>query len=203
MIPTVLTIRHLNSKLSFFKRFVIHFTFLFCSVCISLAQEKYDSWQPSVRDVTISYRDSTIKTQILLLSENIKTLNNLTYYWYAQNKINMNMGGYTGSLLNGEYTIYDKEKRLITQGYFDHGLKTGTWKYWNSKGILRQSIDYREGLPDGVYILFDQKGVQIEKKRYKSGVLQEESSGILRIWAAGKQKQKTDTLMTDSLKTAK
>jgi antitoxin component YwqK of YwqJK toxin-antitoxin module len=182
-------------------RLIVPVVFLFCISGMTSAQTKPEDWQPTVRDVTISYKDSTVKTQVLLQSEDIKTFNNLIYYWYGQNRINTNMGGYSGSLLHGEYTVYDKDRNLITKGYFNQGLKVGNWKYWSSKGILKLSMDFSDGLPDGDYYLYDQNGFQIEKKKYKSGILQEQSPGKIWIKSSGKEagKLKTDTVVIDSI----
>ena len=159
-------------------------------------------WQPQVRDIMISYKDSVVKAHILLQSENVETLNSLTYYWYSQNGINTNMGGYSGDLLHGEYQVYNNNKKLIVQGFFDHGLKNGTWKYWNSKGLLKLSMEYKNGLLDGEFYVYDTNGVQIEKRKYKAGKLQQESAGKMKIWKEDnkKQKQPVDSLAADSIK---
>jgi len=159
-------------------------------------------WQQQVRDIMISYKDSIVKAQILLISENIKTSDNLTYYWYGNDEINTNMGGYTGALLNGEYKVYNLSRKLISQGFFEHGLKTGTWKYWNAKGVLKQTMEYREGLLNGELALYDAQGTQTEKRTYKNGILQIESTGKLKIWKGNNKNQETikDSVATDFVK---
>lgn len=184
-------------------RLISSAVFIFIMLNTLKTEAQSANWQPMVRDVMVIYKDSVVKAQVLLQSENIETSNNLIYYWYSQNRINMNMGGYSGSLLHGEYQVYSNDKKLIEQGYFEHGLKNGTWKYWNSKGILRQSIGFRAGLPDGECILYDANGVQLEKKKYRAGELQVETVGKIKIWKEEREKlkqQKVDSLVTDTIK---
>jgi antitoxin component YwqK of YwqJK toxin-antitoxin module len=174
--------------------------FYFSVICGSNAQSV--DWQQQVRDIMIKYKDSVVKAQILLLNENIKTSNNLTYYWYKNDAINTNMGGYSGDLLHGEYQVYSLDRKLITQGFFEHGLKNGTWKYWNTKGLLKQTIEYREGQLNGELIRYDTKGIQIEKKKYKDGILQPESTGKIKIFKGDNKnkEQPIDSVINDSAK---
>ena len=134
----------------------------------SLSAQRTD-WSPSNREVVVAYNDSTIRAYILINSIDINTSDRLMYYWYEQDKLNKNTGGYAGALLDGPYSVYDLQKNLITQGDFEKGLRIGTWKYWDKKGHLRKTVEYRDGLMHGDYKLFDGKGNVIETRKFRNG----------------------------------
>ncbi|MGD2034795.1 MAG: hypothetical protein PVF73_07055 [Bacteroidales bacterium] len=144
-------------------------------------------WQPMIREIVVKHKDSTVRAHILIHKENIKTSDRLMYYWYNQDKINKNMGGYSGDLLQGEYLVFDNNDNLITQGNFDRGLKHGTWKRWNPDGILKLSAGYHYGLLDGEVKLFDAAGNLYSIKEYKAGEEQMKETGKLKIWKPGEE----------------
>lgn len=147
-----------------------YYIFLFLCVfqSFNISAQKPD-WSPSNREVVITYADSTVRAYILINSVEVITSDKLMYYWYEQDKINRNKGGFAGALLDGPYSVYDLQKNLITQGVFDKGLMVGTWKYWDKKGNLRKTIDYKEGIMHGDYILYDEKGNILEKRTFRNG----------------------------------
>jgi hypothetical protein len=189
-------------KTRLMSKFILSLTVFLSIICDNKISAQSVDWQQQVRDIMISYKDSIVKAQILLIPENIKTSNNLMYYWYGHYAINTNMGGFSGDLLNGEYQVYNTARKLITQGFFAHGLKNGTWKYWNSKGVLKQTMEYSAGLLNGELIVYDARGIQLESRKYKEGVIQHDSPGILKIWKGDhkNQEQTKDSVATDSTK---
>ena len=112
------------------------------------------------------------------------------------------MGGYAGELLHGEYLVYDKEKNLITKGGFAYGLKQGIWKYWNSQGILRYTVEYKDGLLDGEYIRYKQDGEVDFIHKYQDGKRQSDHEGLMRIWkssAEGNGKNNNNSIQSDTV----
>ena len=69
----------------------------------------------------------------------------LCYYWYSANSIHSTQGGFSGQLLNGNYTEYYADKSLKEQGGFKNGLKDGIWKSWNREGNLLAEIRWKRG----------------------------------------------------------
>jgi hypothetical protein len=151
-------------------------------------------WQPLLREVVVNYTDSIVRANILLQKVDIATSNDLMYYWYNQNKISNNMGGYAGSLLQGSYLVYDNNKNLITEGEFDRGLMNGTWRYWNSKGILKKSAEFKKGQLHGNFMIYDTNGNLLESFKYKSGKLQiDDSTKEKRIFRFGCKSKRVET----------
>ncbi len=173
---------------------------LFFTLCNNLFSQGPE-WQPMIREIVVKYEDSTLRAHILIHKENIKTSDRLMYYWYNQEKINQNMGGYSGDLLQGEYLVFDKEKNLITQGNFERGLKHGTWKHWDASGVLMKSLDYHYGLVDGKVKIYNNEGKLVETKDYKTGEEQVRETGKMKIWKPDEEKiagQDSTTVMPEN-----
>lgn len=69
----------------------------------------------------------------------------LHYFWYNSGAIHETQGGYSGRLLNGQYTAYYLNKNLKEQGLFKKGLKDGTWKSWREDGSLLATVTWKRG----------------------------------------------------------
>ncbi len=63
-----------------------------------------------------------------------------TYYWFQYNQIQATQGAYSGHLLDGGYTIYAPDGKLMTSGQFKSGVKVGLWKYYD-EGNLKKVVD--------------------------------------------------------------
>lgn len=100
-----------------------------------------------------------------------KTDLNKIYFWYGNNSISSTQGGYSGKLLDGQYSEFYDNKDLKEQGFFKSGLKDGSWKTWRENGVLLSMQNYREGLLDGRFYEYGTSG-QVEREgEYKSGKL--------------------------------
>jgi hypothetical protein len=69
----------------------------------------------------------------------------LFYYWYSAGAIHSTQGGFSGKLLNGEYTEYYPDRNLKEQGHFKKGVKDGVWHSWNEDGTLAATVTWRDG----------------------------------------------------------
>ncbi|MEL6866456.1 MAG: hypothetical protein AAFP19_18670, partial [Bacteroidota bacterium] len=90
-----------------------------------------------------------------------------TYYYYHQDKIHHNQGGFTGYLLDGRMEVFDEEQRLIEQGQFKEGLKDGTWKTWYPNGRLQSIRHWKKGEQNGWAETYDEKGELLTQIRFK------------------------------------
>lgn len=93
------------------------------------------------------------------------------YYWYSSGRIKMTQGGYSGKLLNGQYTEFYFNKNLKEQGEFRKGLKNGLWKNWAENGKLIQAINWTNGIRSGGFEIYDEKGNLKQKGNYSHDVL--------------------------------
>lgn len=121
---------------------------------------------------TVIVHDNRSKIQCSLLVEKVKrkTELNTLYFWYRNDQIKSNAGGYSGNLLHGLYQKYDEQKNLIEEGKYSYGTKIGLWKYWNEHGEVTRTIEYKSGKQNGLDCIY--KSEQIwEKSTYKSNQL--------------------------------
>jgi antitoxin component YwqK of YwqJK toxin-antitoxin module len=96
--------------------------------------------------VRINEADKTIVAEIGGTDIHPSAKPNLSYYWYSANQIHSTQGGFSGTLLNGQYTEYYLNKNLKEQGAFKKGLKDDVWKSWNEDGTLKQTVNWHKGL---------------------------------------------------------
>jgi len=144
--------------------------FLFFIVFISnfvFAQQK----PQKVVSISINYRDYSVKFHVLNVKKNIPTNENLTYYWYAYNKLLQTKGGYEGKILTGPYTCFYLSENLKEKGSFSYGLKNGKWISWYENGQINEISNWKNGLLHGKYKYFDSKGYLLTEADYKKGTL--------------------------------
>jgi hypothetical protein len=118
--------------------------------------------------VRIVQSDKVIQAEIIPVSSMPRAQNNLFYYWYGTNIIHTTEGGYSGQLLNGKYNAYYPNKNLQEQGIFKKGLKDGLWKNWDEQGTLTATYKWKSGVlqPDSTISLW-KKIPFIHKKKKK------------------------------------
>lgn len=122
------------------------------------------------RTINIHHTDSTITLNVLVEKAEIKPKSNIRYYWYHRDVIHSNQGGYKEKLLDGKYQVITKDGKLITEGYFQFGMKIGVWKKWNKKGELLAISKWDKGVQNGNQEEYENG--QISKKyNYKKGLL--------------------------------
>lgn len=120
------------------------------------------------REVNVHYNDSSIKATILLEEKKIKPKNHINYYWYYNNSIKVNQGGYKGRVLDGAYQVIGKGGNLLRQGELKKGYQTGEWKSWELNGNLSSIYNWKKGHKTGTYQKF-KGGKVIEEGSYKNG----------------------------------
>ncbi|QEM09156.1 toxin-antitoxin system YwqK family antitoxin [Mucilaginibacter rubeus] len=118
-------------------------------------------------NIHISDSGKTIRTQVHPVSGTISTRPDLLYYWFGNNAIHEQQGGFSGKLLNGIYEESDGNHHLIQQGIFRNGLRDGTWKTWTETGRLSSIITWQEGLKTGKFAYYDSKGTETQSGRYE------------------------------------
>jgi len=155
------------------------------------------------RRVVITKGDSVIEATILKVKSGIKGIKpNLNYYWYENNQIHCNQGGFSGWLLDGECHIYTlDEHALIGSGWYKSGLKDGVWKTWNGDGRLTERVNWENGLIDGERFQY-QDGSLCIYEQYKKGVLNgktwilnPDGSTTEKHYLNGKEKEKRKTFL--------
>jgi antitoxin component YwqK of YwqJK toxin-antitoxin module len=95
--------------------------------------------------VRITDTDKTILVEIYPFTNKPTIRLDRLYYWYSANSVHSTQGGFSGKLLNGQYTEYYINKNLKEQGTFKEGLKNGNWKSWNKDGTLNLVSSWKNG----------------------------------------------------------
>ena len=121
------------------------------------------------REVIANYSDSLVKANLFVDNKRIKTKDYLVYYWFKSGKINKNLGGYDGNLLNGRYVVFDENNNMVTEGYFKKGIKHGTWKRWLPKGGILDKQTWKYGQLNGISLLYNKEGTVLQISKYKNG----------------------------------
>jgi antitoxin component YwqK of YwqJK toxin-antitoxin module len=122
-------------------------------------------------EIIVTGADSIKRIHIRTEQKNIRTESGVNYYWYANNQVNYNFGGYSGRLLHGTYSVFDKTGKLVILGKFKNGAKTGLWKYWNGTGFLIKQEKWKNGKLHGSVQEFDNAGKLIKCSSYQKGLL--------------------------------
>lgn len=136
-----------------------------------LAQKYIEPENMKQFNITVNYDDYTVKTQMLKQAKNIKVNNDLTYMWYASQKIMETKGGFEGKLIHGNYTSFYLNNQLKEQGTIRYGLRNKKWKYWYPDGKLREVINWKNGLKNGEYLLYNDYGQLMAKGNFKNDKL--------------------------------
>ncbi len=132
--------------------------------------------------VYVNYPDYTIKTDISSKGKRINVQEELTYYWYASNKIMETTGGYDGKILNGPYTSFYVTGNLKEKGTFRNGIKNGEWITWYETGKMKEINVWRRGIKSSTSKSFDISGDLISETKYRNGKL----NGYQTTYGSGK-----------------
>lgn len=141
---------------------------------------------PTYRDITIKTDSSYTYAQVLVKSQKVETSNSLRYYWYSNEKISSNVGGFTGSLLNGNYRVILKNNLLVEQGFFASGVKDGIWKYWYGNGNLKRVEVWKKGILKSSPAEYDIEGNLLSTKEteqvIEKNISEQDSSLVKKPW---------------------
>lgn len=106
-----------------------------------------------------------------------------TYFWYKAQKIIATQGGSAGTLLNGKYQSFYKNKQLCEQGEFENGLKSGVWKKWDNDGQLTKVERWNNGKQLRRQDYYNEDG-QVEKRvwisRFKKEIQTMDTTVVIR-----------------------
>ncbi|MDB5133279.1 MAG: hypothetical protein JWR02_3028 [Mucilaginibacter sp.] len=128
------------------------------------AQKLPDS---GVNKIRINESDKTIVAGITRFDGGLRLKPDRFYYWYSSNAIHSTQGGFSGQLLNGQYSEYYLNKNLKEQGAFKKGLKSGVWESWNEDGTLSRISAWEKGrkVPEGAVSLWKKLNIFKWKSR--------------------------------------
>lgn len=121
-------------------------------------------------NLIVTYPDSVIKLTAYNGDKQVKVKDNCLYYWYANNQVHCNKAGYSGKLLDGTYSVFDRAQKLIAAGTYKMGRKDGVWKYWYTNGQLKTVEEWSNGSIENKK-LFSSAGDLQQYIPYKNGLI--------------------------------
>src|SRR3954463_14354625 len=92
------------------------------SLCLAVPVCAQDRQKGSYT-VYLNNATGSIKAEVVFENKKVKAKEELTYSWYASNKIFETRGGYDGRMLDGPYTSYYLSDNLKEKGVFKNGVK--------------------------------------------------------------------------------
>jgi len=126
--------------------------------------------EPMTRTVVVCENEYKITCSVLIEKVKIKTELSTLYFWYQNDQIKSNGGGYSGVLLHGLYQKYDEKKNLVEEGQYAYGTKIGLWKHWNRQGEIIRTVEYKSGRQHGLDCVYQSEKIW-KKSTYRSNQL--------------------------------
>ena len=139
-------------------------------------------YEHGVRAVQQKYKDGykngmTVewdRSEKKILEENYKndTLNGVSRRYYptgtTRSEGYYNMGMYTGT-----WFYWNEIANVVGEGIFEDG--TGILKEWNSRGDLIRQSQYRNNVKNGIETVWDENGNKVNEIIYKNGEIYQEA----------------------------
>lgn len=129
---------------------------------------------PDKKKTTVFYinkENTSIKAEVQNIRTAKTTDKNITYTWYASNKIMETQGGYEGKLLHGAYCSFYLSNNLREKGKFKNGVKHGEWISWYENGKIQEITQWKKGRKCSWYWLYNEYGELMLQAHFKKGML--------------------------------
>jgi antitoxin component YwqK of YwqJK toxin-antitoxin module len=103
--------------------------------------------KPNYNLLTIVLEEQKTSQHFTIINKklDIDTDNELEYFWFNNNRLNSNYGGYTGNILHGNFMEFDSNGKLKIKGSYHFGLKNKKWQTWDRDGNLLRDEFWRKG----------------------------------------------------------
>ncbi|MXV15752.1 toxin-antitoxin system YwqK family antitoxin [Hufsiella ginkgonis] len=150
----------------------IIYLFVLSILCAPVYAQRAGEYKALLNDkITVNYPDYTVTAGVSNPKNNFIARPGKTYHWYSANRIRTTQGGFSGKLLDGNYTEYYLSKDLKEKGSFKNGLKHGEWLAWSADGKLKSRERWRTGAKYGDYFVYDPAGKLLEQGTYRNDKL--------------------------------
>ena len=118
---------------------------------------KYEGTTNSLGQKVITYSDGQEVFGLCKLNCDIIYNEKLTYYWYSSySGIQKTTGSSGGTLLDGEYKLFNAKGNLIIKAHYNKGLEHGEYINWNEDGKIKEKLHYTNGNCDYIKLTNDQ-----------------------------------------------
>ncbi len=137
---------------------------------ISIAQKEFEI--SNHQNISINTPSSKIRAVINTDNKKSRKIRMKRYYWYDNTSVHETIGGYSGYLLDGEYTEFTYPgNELSASGQFKNGLKSGKWITWNENHSLKEKSSWKNGELNGKRYSYGTNGSLVLVENYKRGKL--------------------------------
>ncbi|MEO1033759.1 MAG: hypothetical protein AAFX55_20420 [Bacteroidota bacterium] len=92
------------------------------------------------------------------------------YYWFKSGEVHSSYANAGGLLLHDEFKKFYRSKQLAQHGFFNYGLKNGTWRDWYENGKVKSVTNWNNGYKSGKYYQYDQSGALILSGTFRRGI---------------------------------
>ncbi len=152
---------------------------IFIFLCIhSFLLPGQDDWVMR-NQVIASLGDQTVKAYIKPEKQQPRFIRKeVVYHYYRNGELYHTQGGFAGYLLDGEVDVFDREQRLVEQGQYIGGIKTGLWKEWYPNGMLKRISRWRYGLRNGKQENYNEAGEKTSIAYFRKGKLHKKQYSI-------------------------
>lgn len=137
---------------------------------VSFAQKEFEISKH--QNISVNTPSSKIRAVINTDNKKSRKTKMKRYYWYDNTLIHETIGGYSGYLLDGEYTEFTYPgNELSASGQFKNGLKSGKWTTWNGNHSLKEKSSWKNGELNGKRYSYGTNGSLVLVENYKRGKL--------------------------------
>ncbi len=137
---------------------------------VSIAQKEFEI--SNHQNISVNTPSSKIRAVINTDNKKSRKIKMRRYCWYDNSSIHETYGGYSGYLLDGEYTEFTYPgNELSASGQFKNGLKNGKWITWNENHSIKEKSFWKNGELNGKRYSYDINGNLVLVENYKSGKL--------------------------------
>ncbi|MDN4167091.1 hypothetical protein QWY31_16390 [Cytophagales bacterium LB-30] len=141
--------------------------------CASSTQQLIDSANNS--PIILKTDSGTASFRIMPINAKPRVTPDSEYHWYHGGAVHVNKGGFSGRLLHGPCSFFDLEGRLMMQGEYEIGRKSGEWVSWHPNGEKKSVEKWKKGQLVGTLMVWDEQGELLRQQEYKAGLLHGES----------------------------
>lgn len=137
---------------------------------VSNAQKEFEI--STHQNISVNTTSSKIRAVINTDNKKSRKIKMRKYCWYDNSSIHETYGGYSGYLLDGEYTEFTYPgNELSASGQFKNGLKNGKWITWNENNSIKEKSSWKNGELNGKRYSYDMNGSLVLVENYKNGKL--------------------------------
>lgn len=140
--------------LYFVRQGLFLFVTLICSLYVTKSFAQADKLKKKAMNTNHITLTNTDSVEIFYLSATQRNTSKRDgfYWWYGASSIKMTQGAVAGRVLDGEYSLFTKNKDLLERGMYSNGQREGIWRQWYKQGSLKRRESWKKGRKEGAFV---------------------------------------------------